>query len=117
MKADDERRPGNRPARTPRVSTRAFTVGALAFALTVACGLSLFASSHPDGLESVAAAAGFLDSARDSSAAGGLLSGYGVAFIDDPSLSVAIAGAIGCLVTFALASLGQLAARRRRRKG
>lgn len=106
---------GGRTPPTPprRVSTRAFTVGALVFAVLVACVVSLFASHHPDGLEFVAGAAGFLDTARDSAAAGGPLAGYGVRFLDDPLWSAVIAGALGCLATFGLASLAARIVRRR----
>lgn len=88
-----------------RISTRAFTIGALAVALLTACVVSVWASSHPDGLEFVAHATGFADSAQDSATAGGPFADYGVVFVQNPWLSVAIAGALGCAVTFGLAWL------------
>lgn len=104
-------RPG--PAATPgrRISTTAFSIGALGITLLVACVLSLWASSHPDGLEFVAEATGFLPAARDSATAASPLAGYGVTTIAQPWLSVAIAGAIGCAATFGLAWLVSRAAR------
>ncbi|QEW02057.1 PDGLE domain-containing protein [Microbacterium lushaniae] len=102
------------PSPRPRVSTRAFTAGALAVALLLACIVSFWASSHPDGLESVAESTGFLAAARDSATAAGPLADYGVAAIAQPWVSVALAGFIGCAVTFGAAwLLGRLARRRR----
>ncbi|HWM15023.1 MAG TPA: PDGLE domain-containing protein [Microbacterium sp.] len=102
-------------ARSPRgrISTRAFTIGALAIALVIACVVSIWASSSPDGLEFVAESTGFLGAAQDSATAGSPLADYGVVLIDNPWLSVALAGAIGCAVTFALAWLVGRAAKRR----
>lgn len=97
-----------------RVSSRAFTLGAALTALLVACVLSAFASGSPDGLEFVAGQVGFLDAARDSATAGSPLADYGVAGIDNGWMSVALAGAVGCALTFGLASLAAAPARRRR---
>jgi hypothetical protein len=96
-----------------RVSTRAFTIGALAVALVIACVVSIWASSSPDGLEFVAQSTGFLGAARDSATVGSPLAGYGVVFVADPWLSLALAGAIGCVATFGLAWLIGRAAKRR----
>lgn len=101
-----------RPVR--RVSTRTFTIVALVVCLLIACVVSIFASSSPDGLEFVAEATGFLDTARDSATVGSPLADYGTAGVSHSWLSVAIAGAIGCVVTFAIAWLVGFAARRRR---
>jgi hypothetical protein len=96
-----------------RISTRAFTIGALVVALVIACVVSLWASSHPDGLEFVAESTGFLGAAQDSATAGSPLADYGVADVQNPWLSIAIAGAVGCAATFGLAWLvGRLAKRR-----
>lgn len=97
-----------------RVPTRWFTLGALAIALLIACVLSLWASSHPDGLEFVAGSTGFLDAAQDSATAGSPVADYGVVGVTDPWLSVALAGAVGCAATFGLAWLVGRAARRKR---
>ncbi|MGX5697586.1 PDGLE domain-containing protein [Agromyces soli] len=96
-----------------RISTRAFTIGALLVALVIACVVSLWASSHPDGLEFVAASTGFGEAAQDSATAGSPVADYGVAGVENPWLSVAIAGAVGCAATFGFAWLvGRLAKRR-----
>lgn len=96
------------------MSTRTFTLAALSAALLVACGLSLFASGHPDGLEFVAQSLGFMREARDTAASGSPLAGYSVVGVASPWLSAAIAGALGCAVTFGSAVLLGSAARRRK---
>ncbi|WP_404433852.1 PDGLE domain-containing protein [Microbacterium lacus] len=96
-----------------RMSTKFFTVGALATALFIACVLSVWASSNPDGLEFVAESTGFIGSAEDSATAGSPLADYGVSFVDNPWLQLVIAGTIGCAVTFGLAWLVGRAASRR----
>ena len=100
--------------RRRRISTRAFTLWALGLALLVACVVSVWASSHPDGLEFVAESVGFLDSGRDSIVAGSPFADYQAVFVTNPWLSVALAGAIGCAATFGLAWLvGRVAKRPR----
>lgn len=96
-----------------RISTRAFTIAALAIAVLIACVVSIWASGHPDGLEFVAESSGFLTTAQDSATAGSPFADYGAVFVDDAWLSVALAGAIGCAVTFGLAWLVGRAAKRR----
>lgn len=88
-----------------RISTRAFTIVALVIALLIGCVVSLWASSHPDGLEFVAESTGFLGAAEDSATAGSPFADYGAFFVENPWLSVALAGALGCAVTFGLAWL------------
>ncbi|MET0674147.1 MAG: PDGLE domain-containing protein [Microbacterium pygmaeum] len=104
-------------AQRRRISTRAFTIAALGIALVIACVVSLWASANPDGLEFVAGSTGFLDAAQDSATAGSPFADYGVVFVDNPWLSVALAGAIGCAVTFGLAWLVGRAAKRRSTDG
>jgi cobalt/nickel transport protein len=98
-----------------RLSTPAFTLIALTVALLIACVVSVIASSSPDGLEFVAGAAGFLDTATDSATAGSPLADYATQGVSHTWLSTAIAGGVGCLVTFGLAAIVGLVARRRRR--
>lgn len=100
--------------KSPRISTRAFTIAAVLFALAVACVVSLFASGLPDGLEFVAASTGFLDTAADSATAGGPFAGYESSFVPVPWLGVMLAGAVGCVVTFAFAWAVGVVPRRRR---
>ncbi|QKE84788.1 PDGLE domain-containing protein [Arthrobacter sp. NEB 688] len=84
---------------TPRVSTRRLVVVGLAVCLVIAGVVSFYASSHPDGLEHVAATLGFEGVARDSAAAGSPLADYGVQGVDDARLSGGLAGVIGAVVT------------------
>jgi hypothetical protein len=101
--------------RPRRVPTLVFTLVALGIALVAACIVSLTASAHPDGLEFVAESTGFLGTAEDSAVAAGPFADYAAIWVDTPWLSVAIAGALGCALTFALAWLiGRVAAPRRR---
>lgn len=97
-----------------RVSTRAFTIAAIVVCVAIACGLSFFASSSPDGLEYVAGTSGFLDTADDPITSGSPLADYATTGVDAAWPSIAIAGAIGCLVTFGLAWGVGLVVRRRR---
>lgn len=99
----------------PRVSTRTFFLVGGALCLLLACVVSVWASSQPDGLEYVAHTAGFIDTARDSASAVSPLAGYQVAGVADPWLSTAIVGVAGCVLTFAVAAGIGLVARRRRR--
>jgi cobalt/nickel transport protein len=106
------RDPGsNSPPR--RISTLAFTLAALVAALLVASAVSIWASPNPDGLMVVAESTGFLRSETDSATAGSPLAHYALLGVADPRMSLAVAGAIGCAVTFGLAWLvGRLARQR-----
>lgn len=86
-----------------RISTKALVLIGLAVCLLVAGGLSFYASSHPDGLEYVAAQVGFGDTAADSAAAGSPLADYGTSGVGDERLSGGLAGVIGVAVTGAIA--------------
>jgi len=96
-----------------RISTRAFTIGSFAIILLIACVVSFYASSHPDGLEFVAQSHGFIEAAEDSATATSPFADYTAVFVDNPWLSLALAGAVGCLATFALAWAIGAASRRR----
>ena len=71
----------------------------LALALVVAGGLSGFASSDPDGLESVSIDQGFAETARDHP-----LAGYAVDGVEQDRWSTGLAGAIGVAVTLAVST-------------
>ncbi len=69
-------------------------------ASVVLAGLvSFYASSSPDGLESVAEQQGFGDAAEDSAAADSALADYGVDGVADERLSVGLAGVVGVAIT------------------
>lgn len=72
-------------------------------ALSLAGGLSYYASSSPDGLEKVAEDEGFLESAKDSALSNSPLADYGLAGLDSERLSVGIAGVVGVVVTAIIA--------------
>ena len=72
-------------------------------ALSLAGGISYYASSSPDGLEKVAEDEGFLESAEDSAVSNSPLADYGLAGLDNERLSVGIAGVVGVLATAVIA--------------
>ena len=80
---------------------RRFVVVALIVALLLAGGLSLFASSAPDGLEKVADDTGFADRAADTATSGSPLADYQASFLDGAA-GRSLAGILGVLVTLAL---------------
>jgi hypothetical protein len=77
----------------------------MVLSVVLAAGVSFYASSSPDGLESVAAGQGFSGSAQDSALAGSPFADYGVSGVDQQRWSVALAGLIGVAVTTAVAFL------------
>ena len=95
-------------------SNRKFYTIFLLVTLVIAGVVSFYASSHPDGLEYVAHATGFGDTAKGHSVGDGPLAGYGVAGVHNSRLSGGLAGVIGVSVTLLLA--GGLALLLRRRK-
>lgn len=97
------------PVRT-RLGNRAAVAGLVA-ALAVGGGLSLFASSHPDGLEYVAETLGFDTTATDSAVAGGPMADYELHVLGG-TIGAVSAGVIGVLLTLGLAVVVAWAARR-----
>jgi cobalt/nickel transport system permease protein len=93
-----------------RPRTLALSLGVLAL---VAAGVSVFASSSPDGLQHVASTLGFATATVP--AAAGPLHGYLVPGMTNETLAGVLAGLAGVLVTGALAYAGirSLAGRRR----
>lgn len=105
---DAEGRPVAATGAAPTGRSAAGTRGVLAVAasvcLLVAGGVSLLASSHPDGLEFVGESLGFAGSSRDSAVAGSPLADYGLTFLPGAG-GAALAGIVGVLLTAALAML------------
>ena len=96
-------RPGLRaPGGPRRTSTRVVVLVGLLVTLLLAGVVSFYASSHPDGLSSVAAGLGFDTTARESATAGSPLAGYRVADIGDARLSGGLAGVAGVAVVGAV---------------
>lgn len=96
-----------------RVSTRALWWTGLLLSLVIAALLSFYASSHPDGLESVAEKTGFLEQAEDSPATDSPLSDYQTRGVEDERLSGAVAGVVGAAVVLVLTGGLAFALRRR----
>lgn len=96
--------------------TRTFVIGGALVALVFAAVVSQFAGSDPDGLERVAEDTGLIDTATDHSLADSVFADYATAGISNETLSLAIAGVVGTLVTLAVA-YGIFYAMRERRRG
>jgi hypothetical protein len=75
-----------------------FIFAGLGVSALVAGGLSLFASSDPDGLEKVAEDLGFIGTGQDSVVAGSPLADYGIAGIDATWAST-VSGVTGILAS------------------
>lgn len=87
-----------------KIRTLWFIVGGLAIALVLAFGVSRYASSHPDGLEKVAADKELDSGEKPHALEDGPLANYETSGVDDPGLSTGIAGVIGVFATFAVAT-------------
>lgn len=86
----------------------------MVLSVVLAGAVSFYASSSPDGLESVAEQQGFADTGEESAAADSPFADYGVSGLRDGRWSVGVAGLAGVAVTAGLAFLvfRGLAARR-----
>jgi cobalt/nickel transport protein len=104
------------PTARGRVRTRTVLLVGVLLSLVLAGVVSAYASSHPDGLQSVAADLGFLGTARDSAGAASPFADYATRGVGDARLSGGLAGLVGVLVVGALAFvLFRVLARRSRR--
>lgn len=83
--------------------TRTFVIGGVLVALVFAAVVSQFAVDNPDGLEAVAEETGFIDSGAEHTFADSVFAEYATTGISNESLSLAIAGVVGTLVTLAVA--------------
>ncbi len=97
-----------------RMSMKVFIALALAVAVGLALGLSPYASSSPDGLEKVAEDKGFIeDGTLHSIQEDSPIPDYAFPGIDDPRLATALAGFVGTLMVFLIATgIGWLLRRR-----
>jgi cobalt/nickel transport protein len=93
--------------------TRTLVLSGLLVALVLAGVVSVYASSHPDGLEYVAGRTGFLDTADDHAAGDGPFADYATKGVDDARLSGGLAGVVGTLVVLVIAGGIGFAVRRR----
>ncbi|MGH3646897.1 MAG: PDGLE domain-containing protein [Micromonosporaceae bacterium] len=107
---------------------RWFLLGGLLVALLLAGVGSSFASSNPDGLDTVTregctysgervTGGGCMAREAEGHEVGGPLADYGIAGIDNPYLSTGLAGVLGVLLVFGLGAGLFALARRRRRDG
>jgi hypothetical protein len=102
---------------TPR-QTRWFIVVGLVVALTLAFGVSRYASSQPDGLEKVAADKGLDSNEKSHALSDGPFADYETRGVSDPGLGTGIAGVVGVVITFCVAGgVVWIVVRRRRVDG
>ena len=104
--------PLSRSGRSERLSRRVFVIATLVVVMVVAAVVSQFAVDSPDGLERVAEDTGI--SGEASALEGSVFSDYAVAGLENPTLSLAIAGIVGALITLAV-GYGLIVALRRRK--
>lgn len=86
----------------PPVGLRGFAIGGVLVALLFAVVVSQFAAPDPDGLERVAGDTGFLESAQDHALGGSVFADYATAGIGNETLSLAVAGVVGVVITLAV---------------
>lgn len=97
-----------------KVKTRTFVIGGIGVAIMFATVVSQFASGGPDGLESVAVSTGFTSSGAHHALSNSIFADYATSGISNETLSLAVAGIVGTLVTLAVAAGIFLAVRERR---
>ena len=86
-----------------RVATRTFVIGGALVALVFAAVVSQFAVDDPDGLEKVAEDQGFIDSGEEHSLADSIFADYATDGISNETVSLAVAGIVGTVVTLLVA--------------
>ncbi|MGH8912633.1 MAG: energy-coupling factor ABC transporter permease [Acidimicrobiia bacterium] len=87
--------------RTP-ITTRTFVIAGLLAAMLFAVVVSQFAFDNPDGLEHVAEDTGFSSQGTDHALGDFIFADYATAGVGNETLSLAIAGAGGVLITLAV---------------
>lgn len=97
----------------PKVGMRGFVIGGLVVAVLFATVISQFAVENPDGLEFVAEEEGFSDSAEDHALGSFIFADYATSGVGNETLSLAVAGTVGTLVTLAVMAGLVLAVRRK----
>lgn len=78
-------------------------IAGMGVSVLLAAGVSMYASSQPDGLERVASDTGIAETEQDSAAADSPFADYGVSGLDDQQWTVGLAGIVGLVVTCAVA--------------
>ena len=90
-----------------------FWIAGFTLSIFLAVVVSFYASSSPDGLEKVAEDIGFIETAKQSANADGVLADYGVKGVENPRLSTGAAGAIGVVATAGVSTVLFLSLRRK----
>jgi len=85
------------------MSTRRFFACFLLVALLIAGVASYYASTHPDGLTSVAEKTGFIHKQKQSPTSDSPFAGYSTKGIENDRVSGGVAGVAGCLLVLGLA--------------
>ena len=101
-------------AERPPIGMRGFVLGAGLVAVVFAAVVSQFAAPDPDGLERVAGDEGFIASAQEHALAGGPFADYATQGLGNETVSLAVAGIVGVVLTL-LVGLGVVYAVRDRR--
>ncbi|MCB9388835.1 MAG: energy-coupling factor ABC transporter permease [Acidimicrobiia bacterium] len=99
------------------VGMKPFLVGAFLAAVVLAIGVSQFASSSPDGLETVAAQQGIDEAARQHALANGVFADYATDGVGNETMSLAVAGFTGVMTTLVVAGGMLVSARALRQQG
>lgn len=73
-------------------------IAGLVIAISMACALSLFASSEPDGLERVAEDQGFAEKAEGQEAMHSPMPDYAIPGIENEALATSLAGLVGVFI-------------------
>jgi hypothetical protein len=84
------------------VKRRTFAIAGALVALVIAVVVSQFAADAPDGLERVAADTGIIEAATDHALDSGIFAEYATSGVDNETVSLAIAGAAGTVLTLAV---------------
>src|SRR5690606_38078073 len=101
---------------TGKVPMRVFVIGGVLVSLAFATIVSQFAVDNPDGLEWVAETEGFAEQGAEHAWSDFLFADYATRGIENETLSLAIAGIVGTLITL-LVAWGILRAFRERSPG
>jgi cobalt/nickel transport system permease protein len=87
-----------------RVGIRVFVLGGVLASLVFAAVFSQFAVDGLDGLERVARDTGFISAGADHALADSIFADYATSGVSNQTLSLAVAGIVGTLVTFLVAA-------------
>jgi cobalt/nickel transport system permease protein len=96
--------------------TRTFVIGGVLVALVFSAVVSQLSVGNPDGLETVAEETGLIESGADHALADAVFADYATSGVSNESVSLAVAGIVGTVVTLAVA-YGIFYAFRERRRG